>query len=61
MTTKFNNQDKVWLHNEIPATVIYTARNGIVIEYWGRGFREGQLCTQRVAAKYLTPRTSRAA
>lgn len=59
MTNKFNSGDKVWLGSTgIPATVVRSASNGVIVEYWGRGLRDGQLCIRRVSAKYLAARVS---
>lgn len=52
--------DKVWLvENEIPATVIMVAKNGVWIGYNGRGLRDGQYLEQRIAARYLKRREVR--
>lgn len=48
--------DKVLYLNEFKADIVSIAKNGITIEFWGRGFKEGKLVRRRVRAKYLTIR-----
>lgn len=57
--SELKSGDKVWLSNEIPATVIRVMKNGVWIGYNGRGLRDGQYIEDRVAAVYLKPREVR--
>lgn len=45
--------DKVWYLDEFKADIISVNRNGIIIEFWGRGLQDGRLVRRRVAAKEL--------
>jgi hypothetical protein len=48
--------DKVLYLDEFKAYVISVNRNGIIIEFWGRGLQEGHLVRRRVAAREITVR-----
>lgn len=48
--------DKVFYLDDIPATVRSVLTNGIVIDYWGLGFRRDQNIVARVSIRTLSPR-----
>lgn len=48
--------DKVFFLDDIPATVRSVRSNGIIIDYWGLGFRRDQNIIERVSIRTLSPR-----
>jgi hypothetical protein len=54
--SELKSGDKVFYLDDIPATVRSVRSNGIVIDYWGLGFRRDQNIIERVSVRTLSPR-----
>lgn len=51
--TQFRAGDKVTYLDIIHATVLHASRNGVVITYWGRGYRMEEQITVRVSSHWV--------
>lgn len=47
---------KVLYLGRTEATFIREAKNGVIIEMWGKGLKEGQWIRRRVSAKDVRPK-----